>query len=516
MIKKLQHKFIAISVLAVAALVILIEIPFLAVSFYNIRSRVDARLNYIIRNDGLPEYEDFVREYGSDEEWDTEAETGRPDEGGGAGTEKESALPGEEAGTEAESAAEGETEEAISGLEGGIRSVQDVLKELYSLVVSQDDRLDITPESAYQLRYFVVVFDEDGEIEETGLTHVAAVSESSAARMATLVARMHRRSGYLAYGTMKYYFRKVKDGSGETSVWFLDCTSELNSFADIQGVSVLVGVMVVILFLIIVTLVSHRAMKPYIDNMDRQKEFITNAGHELKTPLTIISANAEVLEMINGKNEWTESISHQVRRMTGLINELVSLARMSETQDLTLENLDFSAIVKDSAESFRPVIEQRGCTLETAIDEGLQARAEPRMLTELVNILVDNAGKYCDEGGSVSITLAPKGAAHRPCLTVSNSFSDGEGVDTSRFFQRFYRGDSSHNSGKSGHGIGLSMAENIAENFRGKITAEWKNGRMIFTVLLQKAAEEKTKADGGRGRGAGALVKRLTARRVRP
>ena len=205
--------------------------------------------------------------------------------------------------------------------------------------------------------------------------------------------------------------------------------------------------------------------------------------HELKTPLAIISANAEAIEMIDGKSEWTDNILAQVRRSTDLINSMLALARMSETQKTELTQVGLTDVVRESVSSFQPVVSQKERKLEAEIADGVFVMGDRNLLMELSNILIDNAVKYCDDDGTIHVTLRKKGKSGA-VLSVSNDYQEGAGMDYSRFFRRFYRGDSSHNSGMEGHGIGLSMAKSITEKMGGSIGAAWKDGIITFTVIL--------------------------------
>ena len=238
-----------------------------------------------------------------------------------------------------------------------------------------------------------------------------------------------------------------------------------------RAITLLVCMLVVILFVVILRLLSRRAIAPYVENIISQKQFITNASHELKTPLAIISANAEAIEMIDGKSEWTDNILAQVRRSTDLINSMLALARMSVKS------------VRESVSSFQPVVSQKERKLEAEIADGVFVMGDRNLLMELSNILIDNAVKYCDDDGTIHVTLRKKGKSGA-VLSVSNDYQEGAGMDYSRFFRRFYRGDSSHNSGMEGHGIGLSMAKSITEKMGGSIGAAWKDGIITFTVIL--------------------------------
>lgn len=357
------------------------------------------------------------------------------------------------------------------------------LKDRLLSLFGYTNSVNLSPETRYQLRYFLVSFDGDGEITDVSDSHIAAVDETQAEELAKTYYKRHFKKGFVETDDSEYYYLKVENDDGSAVVGFLDCTREISNFRTFYYSSIGFAVLIVAVLMVIVSAVSHRAMEPYIENMESQKQFITNAGHELKTPLAIISANAEVLEMMNGKSEWTDSILAQVKRGTQLINELITLSRVSEAEETVLTDVDMSAVVKESTDSFRTLVEKQGKKFEVQIAEEVTVRAEVRMLGELVNILIDNASKYCDDGGTVSVFLRKRGkvGAH---LFVSNDYADGAGVDYSKFFQRFYRGDTSHNSKKSGYGIGLSMAQTITEKMKGSISAKWKSGVVTFTVTL--------------------------------
>ena len=156
---------------------------------------------------------------------------------------------------------------------------------------------------------------------------------------------------------------------------------------------------------------------------------------------------------------------------------------MKPRGELELTEVDFSEVTKKVAGEFRVLAEREGKTYETKIAEGRKVKANESGLRELVSILTDNAVKYCTDGGTIRITLEPKGHGST-ILTVSNSYPEKKDVDYSRFFERFYREDESHNSEKKGFGIGLSMAERFVEMFKGKIGVHYKDGMIHFTVVI--------------------------------
>lgn len=468
--KKLQKRFIFVAVLAIFILMTSIILPLNLGNFVAERQRENGILDYILENDGvMPER--------TDEETDS----------------------GEQAVSESgsDSIADSSSETAADGIASSSEPQPDAGFNLFGIhfdifntgkrSVSYED-LELTVESRYQLRYFSVLLKEDGSIEPVNFQHIASVSFEDSSQMVEKDLDKLRKKGRI-YNDGSYYSYKMREqDDGSYLIVFLDCTQEINRLTHSQNMGVFFSVMVIIIYGLLLAFLSKRIMKPYFDNMERQKQFITNAGHELKTPLAVISANAEVLEMLNGENEWTTSIRSQVRRLTKLVQSLIALARSDEQTQATLTDVDFSAAAKESADSFRPVIEQGGKSLEVHIQDQIHVMADPNMLEEVVNILLDNASKYCDEKGLIRLELEEKRnirGRKEAILTVSNDYAEGKDVDYSRFFDRFYRQDTSHNSNKKkGFGIGLSMAENLVTTCKGKITASWKNGRISFQVLF--------------------------------
>ena len=339
-------------------------------------------------------------------------------------------------------------------------------------------------ETPYEIRYFCVFFDQDDNVTGYNFEHIAAVTRKSVDDFVSAVLTDPDRSGYYHTAENFYAYRGVEKNDQVRYIVFLDCTNYLIATDYVMYTGILIGVVSFVIFFVIVSISAKYAIKPIADNMEKQKQFITNAGHELKTPLAIISANTEVIEMVNGKNEWTESTISQTKRLSGLINDLITLARMEERGDIVLHTVDFSKEAQDVADSFRTVASQNGIGLSSDIREGITVKGDEKLLHELVSILTDNAVKYCDAGGAVRISLTRRNKDKGARLTVSNDYAEGESIDYRRFFERFYREDKSHNSNKAGYGIGLSMAHEITETCKGKISADWKNGVITFTVVI--------------------------------
>lgn len=365
----------------------------------------------------------------------------------------------------------------LSDNQGEFPSVQATAQAL------DNDRISI--DTIYQYRYFSAVFNEDGTVYSSNLNNISNLSQEQALKSAKSVVKQHRKNGIFTIGGQYYSYQVTRDSKTKRYLAVvLDSTKYLEDRNDFLWVSIRSALYSVIFFIVVISVVSSWAIRPYVRNYEKQKRFITNAGHELKTPLAIISANTELQELMTGENEWTESTKDQVNRLSNLINQMVSLARLEEQPDIALVDVDFSSLVQKAAQDFKSVAEKAGKDYHIRVQDDIHVKASQDELYELISILIDNACKYCDEDGQIFVTLTKAKRRKRARLIVSNSYADGKNVDYSRFFDRFYREDESHNHKQAGYGIGLSMAESLVNLFKGKIAASYKKGFISFTILI--------------------------------
>ncbi|MBR2524383.1 MAG: HAMP domain-containing histidine kinase [Clostridiales bacterium] len=344
------------------------------------------------------------------------------------------------------------------------------------------DRID-SPELAFETRYFSAVIGIDGSVGKVDTGRIAAVSETEAGDYALEAVSSGKTRGFIG----EYRFIVSPQTDGSMLVIFCDCGAGLANFRGFLRISVIISVISLVLISIAIFLISGRAVKPVAESYEKQKRFITDAGHEIKTPLAIINADADVLEMESGTdNEWIADIKKQTSRLTELTNDLIMLSRMEEGRDtLTFESLDLSGLVTGQADSFRAVAASSGKTIGTSVAAGIRTRGDKKAITELVSILLDNAVKYCPEGGSISVSLAKE--SHGSIIEIINDTADDMDPATlDQLFDRFYRGDSSRNSDKGGYGIGLSIAHAIVNSHKGKISVHKKEeGKIAFRVFLR-------------------------------
>ena len=338
-------------------------------------------------------------------------------------------------------------------------------------------------EDLFQYRYFSVTFNSAGDIVNLNDNHISTVENTEIKNLAQQFRHRQRRGHTFYEGTTYAYKRVTKKGL--TTIVLLDESLLMTRVNQIFKSAMVLGIASLTLYTLLLTLFSKQAIEPVIRAEKRQKEFITNAGHELKTPLAIISANNEMVEMLNGESEWTQSNHQQINRLTQLINRLVSLARLDERPEMVITNIDASQAVTNVANNFRTLVEQADKQFVTNITPGLSIKADEGYFTELINILVDNANKYCDDHGTVKITWTAAKQRKNPTLVVANSYAAGKDVDYNKFFERFYRNDTSHNQEKKGFGIGLSMAQNLVQTFKGKFAVHYHDGMIYFVVRFR-------------------------------
>lgn len=339
--------------------------------------------------------------------------------------------------------------------------------------------------SSDTLRYYSVVVDRNDDVISSNTEYISAITDNEALEYALAIRDTQDNIGTFRRNQAIYSYQISHVSKNNRLIVVLDTSSYYTSLNELAAASIFLGVLGVLIFIIIVSLVSGIVIRPFIRNYEKQRRFITNAGHELKTPLAIISANTELQEMMTGETEWTKSTNDQVERLTNLINSLVALSRLEEQPDMVLQELDFSAITEDAAEDFKGPVVRDGKTFNMEITPGIRVKAEEKSLFELVTLLVDNANKYCDPEGTVNIRLYQTGRTRkRARLEISNTYKEGKNSDYSKFFERFYREDESHNNQKKGYGIGLSMAQNMVKAFKGRIFASYKDDTITFTVVL--------------------------------
>ena len=342
----------------------------------------------------------------------------------------------------------------------------------------QTHRRIFSPETPYESRFFSVLLGTDGQVLQTDTGQIAAVDDQEAAAYAQAVLASGHTSGF--WGDYRYLVQTDELGS---RVIFLDCGRSLSSFRTTLLASVTLALVGLGAVLVLLLILSSRIVRPMAESYEKQKQFITDAGHELKTPMTIISADADLAEMECGENQWLADIRRQAQRLTGLTNDLIYLSRMEEEQP-KLQCIEFplSDVAEEMAQSFLAPAKSQNKDLSLHIQPMLSFTGDEKAIRQLLSILLDNALKYSPAGGRLALKLERQG--RNLILTVSNTTAQPlERDKLPHLFDRFYRTDQSRSSQTGGYGLGLSIARSIVQAHKGKIRAEGPEETTLSIVV---------------------------------
>ena len=337
----------------------------------------------------------------------------------------------------------------------------------------------ISPETPFESRFFSVLLNEKGQVLQSDTGQIAAVDDQSAGEMAQAVWETGHTGGFWE----DYRYVRVAENGGVRFI-FLDCGRSLSNFRPTLLASVLVALSGLLAVFLLLLILSKRIVRPVAESYEKQRRFITDAGHELKTPLTIIGADLDLVEPELEGNEWLQDIRCQVRRLTGLTQDLIFLSRMEEeTPPIQPIEFPLSDLTEEMAQSFQGLAKAQGKRLTLSIPPMLSYTGDEKAIRQLLSILLDNALKYTPEEGEVEIALKKEGRMIR--LSVSNTIAHPMERETlGRLFDRFYRGDQSRSSQTGSYGLGLSIAKGIVLAHRGKIRAESSGASLSVIVSL--------------------------------
>ena len=355
-------------------------------------------------------------------------------------------------------------------------------------------------DEAEETRFFFVTLDVNGNVEETNIDRIAAVDTSEAAEYAERALSSGNNRGFV-----DDYRYSVNNDGDSTRIMFLDCGRVLGSFRNFLRASIIMSLTGLMAVFIVICYFAGRIVRPVAESYEKQKRFITDAGHEIKTPLAIIKANLDLMDMqmdsveaLQGRSAETDElrdglgeIGGQVDRLTGLTNDLVYLSRMEEAEHtLVMTEVPLSDIVSESISAFEPLAREQGRTIKSDVAPGITVKGSTKELEKLMSIILENAVKYSasadgsEEPPQIDAALRKEGRS--AVIEVRNLTGSEQTNETlSHVFERFYRTDSSRNSQTGGHGIGLSMASAIVNLHGGKISARTSNGHdFIVTATL--------------------------------
>ena len=335
----------------------------------------------------------------------------------------------------------------------------------------------ITEETQFSTRFFTVWLDGEKQILRINMDAVSSISRDDVKEYVQKALKGGRERGWVS----DYRYRILETGQGATVVfvngsmnWAVTTRLLVTAFLVLLGSALLI--------LLLTVLLSKRVVRPVAESYEKQKQFITDANHELKTPLTLILSNLDIVEAELGQNEWLDDIRSEGERMGLMINQLVALSRMDESQaHMVRSAFDLSAAVEDTVSEFQPLAAERGKKLQTSIEPGIRYEGDEGLIRRLASILMDNAVKYCDEGGEIRVEVCQ----HRhPVLIVENTYAQVDQLELDRLFDRFYRADKARTFSGS-FGVGLSIAQSIVRSHRGSIHAYRKGNTIGFRAELK-------------------------------
>ena len=336
----------------------------------------------------------------------------------------------------------------------------------------------ISEETPYQTRYFTVRYDASGTIYATSVGHISAVNATQARAYAAKVYDAAPGTGFIDV----YRYRTVKSGDRVLCI-FIDAEKELSTYRGSLMTSIAISAAGLFSVFLLLCLFSKLILRPVEESYRKQKQFLTDAGHELKTPLTIIDANTEVLEMEIGSSKWLDSTRNQVIRLTNMVKQFTALAKMDEAQGfLQRARFSLSRALNETVDLFIPVAASTHRTLQVSCVEDLYYVGDEEQFRQLFCLLLDNAIKYSTPDSTIELALSKHGK--HLCFTISNDCDGIAKGPQDILFERFYRSDSSRNSSTGGSGIGLSIAHSIVENHKGSIHAESSDGKSLQIKVL--------------------------------
>lgn len=337
---------------------------------------------------------------------------------------------------------------------------------------------DFSPEFPYMLRFFAVYTNEEGEIVRFNKDYIASVTKDDAKNYATQVLDRNRTEGYYQH----YRYLRGNTSNGNV-ILFLNSEREIQMMKSVLLSTAGIAFCCLASLFVLITLFSKRAILPYVRNIETQKRFITDAGHELKTPLTAIMTSADVLSLEHENNEWIQNIQQQSNRMSKLVAELITLSRLDEERPFPdVSRFALTDAVWEISEPFAALAKADGKEYLQAIEENLECNGDKNAIQQMISILLENALKYSSESGKISLKVYKK--RKRIEIVIKNSCDANQLPDLDRVFDRFYKADQSRNDHNS-YGIGLSIAQSIAQNHGGSITAGIDEKTYIsFTVKL--------------------------------
>lgn len=323
--------------------------------------------------------------------------------------------------------------------------------------------------------YFTVRTDDSENIISTDVSRIASISEKDAEEIFIKITEKNSNEGKI----QNLRYKSTVNMHDNTKIYlFIDTTIQTNNVLRVLMLSVLIGFVCWIAMLILIILLSKKAIRPVAENIERQKQFITDAGHEIKTPLAIILSNTEAMELYNGESKWSKNIKEQTNRLNGLMQNLLTLAKSDEKSIADIkETVSLSDLTEKVTNMFSENAELKNICIEKNIEQDITFLINKELFSQLISILMDNAIKYSPKNEKIEISLNHN--EKHIHLEISNTCENLPQCPANRLFDRFYRADSARTQKNGGYGIGLSAAKSIVQSLGGSICAEYQDKNII-------------------------------------
>lgn len=336
---------------------------------------------------------------------------------------------------------------------------------------------NMSPETKYRSRYFSVLSDQDGKYMKIDTVNIAAKTRAEVAEYAFYILKEKKARGFIDH------YRYIKGSKGDNQfIVFLDCSQDLETFSSFMRLSLIITIFGLLIIFLIILFYSEKIIAPVIESHKKQKRFITDVSHELKTPLSIINTNVDLIEMLGEENEWTKSIHNQVNRLNDMVSSMTELAKLEEDMETSKKEFDISKLALESINIFLNLFRKKRIKINYQIDQSIYFYGIENSIKRLFDIILENSLKYSTENENIYFSLKEKDK--KIIIILKNKANGIQRGNFDYVFERFFRMDESRNSGKKGYGIGLSTAKSIVEAHKGEISAYSEDGENFIIKII--------------------------------
>lgn len=347
------------------------------------------------------------------------------------------------------------------------------------IVLNNDDISTGPKDKHFVSRYIYISLNEDNSINETKSDNGFSIPGVKVEDLKDQALNKNKEFGRINYTYFKFYYGDKKE------LIFVDARAEITSYEKMIMISSIIFISTDILITLIVILLSKKIIKPYEELYKKEKMFLTNTSHELKTPITIIKTDLDVLKMDDVNNEWIDSIDNQTNKLSKLVNEMVNLYKIEEKkEDIIKSEFNISEVTLDVLDNFLPSFNSKKYNIKIDVKDNIIFNSNEEIYMKILFILLDNANKYGLSKGDFSISLYKD--KKKLILKVYNQTEEFNKDKLKFIFDRFYTLDESRSKEKSGYGIGLSIAKILVEDIGGTIQASTNDNKSIeFKIILK-------------------------------